>query len=205
MDKDQNKKKPQYNFKNQKLLLIYGLFTVFIGFVLFALVSVDGNDIKLYAIRPVLVILFSILFLYRGITNKERYNSLFFGLFLSVDSVIILLSDFSVIPYNIYQLWPVAVIACGLSLFISCFAHHKKLRASFCVPSIMLVIMGVIFLLFSLDIINMSFRVFAARWWPVLVIFSGIALVVLFIHNQKVVQSGNNKVLSDDDIDEALY
>ena len=67
----------------------------------------------------------------------------------------------------------------------------------------MLVFLGVFFLQFSLHIIKVPIRYFAAMWWPLLFIFVGIGLLITFFyiqHTKKaVLESGED---FDDDYED---
>ena len=51
-------------------------------------------------------------------------------------------------------------------------------------PAIMMLLLGVTFLLFSLRVFPVSFREFATRYWPFLIMLSGGGLVVIFFVQQ---------------------
>ena len=63
----------------------------------------------------------------------------------------------------------------------------------------MLVGMGFVFLLFSLDIVKVSLREAAAAWWPVLFVLFGIGMIVLFFYSQ---HTNNVPAQQNDDFDE---
>lgn len=194
-----NDEKQVKKIKFQKTLLILGLSLVLIGILLSVFIQVGFSAVKHYALRPIIVLLLSLVAFYRGFVAEKRTVPLFFGLFLFLCGIIILLADSSVIPFSIYQLWPVMVISCALSLFVSNLVVHKKIAASVLVPSIIILGMGIVFLLFALDVITVSIRTLVAQWWPILVVFFGMGLVILFFHNQRGLQNGKNKLFDDDD------
>ncbi len=85
-----------------------------------------------------------------------------------------------VLPFSPEHFWPIAVILCGISLMLTCIFKHRKIRGVYLFPSILIEILGLVFLLFSLDVIKISFSAFMAKWGPFVLIVAGIALVGVF-------------------------
>jgi hypothetical protein len=112
--------------------------------------------------------------------NGQKSRFLFWGLFLFSTGLLFLLINSGIIPYTIKQLWPVTGLFCGIALLCSGLYRQKRLGVSYLVPSAVLLLLSLLFLLFSMQIIHMSFRKFAITWWPLCLVIPGIALVVLF-------------------------
>jgi hypothetical protein len=127
--------------------------------------------------------------------RKSRY--LFWGLFLFLTGLLFLLINSGIIPYTIMQLWPLAGLFCGIALLCSGVYRRKRLGVSYLVPSAVLIVLSLLFLLFSMHIISISFRQFAITWWPLCLVIPGIALVVLFF-----IRSATSSVLSTVIIDD---
>lgn len=76
--------------------------------------------------------------------------------------------------------WPIAVIITGAAFLISDFFIYGKIRASFLFPSLLFVFLGIIFLLFSSNILHITFRRFISVSWPIILCISGVFLVILY-------------------------
>ena len=84
------------------------------------------------------------------------------------------------LPIGPEHLWPIAVLLCGICLLLTCVFKHRKIRGVYLFPALLIEVLGVVFLLFSLDVIKISFRLFMAKWGPLVLIFAGIVLVGVF-------------------------
>ncbi len=113
---------------------------------------------------------------------------LFFGMYLCLSGWLILIISLPVVPFSFGQLWPVEVILCGFCVFLTGIVKRHKVRNSYLFPSILLVVLGFFFLLFSLKIIKTSFVQFFSVWGPVLLILLGLSLVVVYLYQKN---SGN--------------
>jgi hypothetical protein len=49
------------------------------------------------------------------------------------------------------------------------------------IPSVVIIVLSLIFLLFSLRIISMSFRRFVVTWWPAILVAAGMVLIAVDI------------------------
>ena len=83
------------------------------------------------------------------------------------------------------RLWPVDVILSGLCLVATGLFKNHRLRTRYLFPGVGLCLMGTVFLLFSADIVKVSFYSVFRRWWPLLLVVLGLALVVLFACQQR--------------------
>ena len=87
----------------------------------------------------------------------------------------------NVLPFGPEHLWPIAVLLCGICLILTCVFKHQKLRGVYLFPSILIELLGVVFLLFSLNVIKISLSSFVAKWGPLMLILSGASLVGVFL------------------------
>lgn len=86
-----------------------------------------------------------------------------------------------VLPLGSENLWPIAVILCGFCLILTCVFKHRKIRGVYLFPSVLIEVLGIVFLLFSLDIIKVSFSTFMSKWGPLVLIFAGAVLIGVFL------------------------
>ena len=69
---------------------------------------------------------------------------------------------------------------CGICLILTCVFKHRKIRGVYLFPSLLIEVLGIAFLLFSLDVIKISLSLFVAKWGPLMLILAGAALVGVF-------------------------
>ena len=72
----------------------------------------------------------------------------------------------------------------GISLMPAGIYNFKRLRSIYLFPAITMILLGVFFMLFSLDIVKMSFAEFFINWWPLLLLIAGVLLVGIFFVQQ---------------------
>ncbi|MFO8064069.1 MAG: DUF5668 domain-containing protein [Spirochaetia bacterium] len=129
---------------------------------------------------PVLLILLGIWFLYEGYFRHRRDAYVFIGMFILLLGVFLLAAAAFVSSVAISTIWPVFMTITGLSLFAYGMRRTEATRMSFTVPGVAIVAISLVFLLFSLEIIDRSFSRLVAVYWPVLLILAG--AVLLSVH-----------------------
>ncbi len=202
MDSDDKKayrfiKLPQTKYRKEaNFILAVGLLLVFIG--LFVLVGNQEKATKIFAFRPVLSLSSGIILLFIALALTGESFSVFLGCFFVLMGVVFLLVDSHIIPYSFSEMWPTIMIASGLALFPAGLYRAKRIRTVYLFPAIMLVLLGICFLLFSLRVFPIPFRVFVSRFWPLLIIICGLGLVVMFFVQQ--VNSKTFPYMEDDSL-----
>ena len=96
--------------------------------------------------------------------------------------------DIGVISLSIKQMWPFSLLVFGIMLIPADFIRYGRLRTVFLFPAFMFIGLGAIFLLFSMGVVPFSFRRFISQCWPLILVFLGIGLILIFI-----VQKRHNK------------
>lgn len=115
-----------------------------------------------------------------------KWASTFFaGLYIFACGLLFMFIDFNVVEYGLNYLWPLFSVFGGICLILTCIFKHGKIRSVYFLPSLILIAMGGIFLLFSFRIIRLSFVGFFSKWFPFILIFFGAILVGVFIYQQK--------------------
>ena len=87
----------------------------------------------------------------------------------------------------------------GISLIFSAIFSKKRLTASLLVPSLFLIFLGVLFLIFSLDIVTKSLISVAINLLPWLLILSGFVLFGSFFYIQSGKQHISPELIEEDD------
>ena len=86
-----------------------------------------------------------------------------------------------VLPFGTAQLWPVGGMLSGVCLVLTCVFKHRKVRGVYLFPALLIEILGMLFLLFSLDVIKISLSYFIVKWGPLILILAGAVLIGVFL------------------------
>ena len=172
------------HYEKYKLVLICGLVFVLGGInILIAQFSpLDGYS---FLVVPSILLAIGIVIVYFSVLGKKSLFSLILGFLLFSAWLFFLLIFAELIPYSVSEFWPAMSIFIGAMLIPIAFIKYGFLPITFLLSAIVLVVLGGTFLLFSLDIIEMSFSEFASIWWPILIIAGGVALLSLFFYTRK--------------------
>ena len=168
------------------ILLAIGFVFIFAGLflLLHPFAAMANVEPFIHPFVNVCLILFGALCFYFALIKYHHAPLFFFGLYLCFVSVLFLLLSSGIMPWKFDDLWPLCVILCGVCLFFTCLLRHHRLFSAYLIPSVLLILLGAFFLLFSMDVISISFKEFVSRWWPAFLILIGIVLVVLFLYQQ---------------------
>ncbi len=190
-------KLPQTTYrKESNLVLALGLLLVLVG--LFVFVGNQESAVKVFAFRPIIVLAVGIVLLFCSLAFTGSSFSLFFGLFFFLMGIVLLLIDSGILPYGFSKMWPTIMIAAAFSLFPAGLYRARRVRTVYLFPAIMILLLGIVFLLFSLHVIPISFRVFVARCWPLLFIIVGAFLVITLFVQQ--LNAKNFPYMEDDSL-----
>lgn len=188
--------------KKYNTLLAVGISCIILGALMLVMRFASASFSFVSGVNVFAIIAGGVL-LYLCATTIHRAWTIFLGSFLILNGFFIFVVKLGVLPVGFRQLWPFIAILSAISLFFSGIYKFKRIVAVYFVPSLVLVFLGVFFLQFSLHIIKVPIRIFAAMWWPLLFIFVGIGLLITFFyiqHTKKaVLESGED---FDDDYED---
>lgn len=170
------------NRKEENALLALGLLLVLVG--LFIFVGKQESAVKVFALRPVILLGMGILLLFVSLALTGSSLSLFFGLLFLLMGSVLLLMDSGILPYGFSRMWPTIMISAALALFPAGLYKARRVRTVYLFPAIMMLVLGIVFLLFSLHVIPVSFRAVVSRCWPLLIMVSGVTVVAMFYVQQ---------------------
>ena len=189
--------------KTHDIILGTGIFLVVAGIAMLLCIALKVEPNMLIVI-PVGIIILGAICLFASYTRNKLVWRFFLGYFLTAAGFFSLVVSFSTLTPPMKKMWPIFVILCGVSYFVASFQCRKKLYASILVPTVGLIALGGMFLVFSLGIANVSFRYFVAQWWPVFVVLLGIILIIVYVYMQHSYNADNstNKVIADSDDDD---
>lgn len=131
----------------------------------------------LKSLWPVLLVIAGVWFLYEAFARVLRDAYVFIGMFALLLGVFSLLAETVLSPVTISGIWPVFMTITGVSLFA--YGLHRPWggRMSFTVPGVAIFAISLLFLVFSLDIVEQSFSRIVAVYWPLLFVVAGVVLL----------------------------
>lgn len=160
-------------------ILAVGIFITIAG--IFLLITFPaGMTLQPAVLRALITLVAGGLIIYYTFAVSRKSWMLCTGLFLFLTGILLLLIDAHIIPYSIGNLWPVVVMFGGVCILLSGGYRAHRLRPGFTVPAVAIILLGILFLLFSLDIITAPLSQVVALWWPVFLIIAGLGLVIMF-------------------------
>ncbi len=187
--------KPKFSFW-QNVMLACGMLLVLVG--IFLLAKFLSDSAKTFHIRSFIFATVAVILLFSAFAFTESGISVYLGIFCFLSSIVFLLMDNNIVHLGLSELWPCFVISAGLAILPASIYKFKRIRSVYLFPSILLLVLGIFFLMFSLDVFKFTLVQFISSWWPMILIICGIALVVIFF-----VQKSNKKdfpYLEDDSL-----
>jgi hypothetical protein len=158
--------------------LVFGVGFILIGIVL--LLYTAGFIIGPVSLWPLAPIMVGGFLLYRAFIGNGPESYVFIGIFVGLGGVVMLLLNTVITGFELSRIWPVFMTIIGISLYG--YGRQKAdvyNRMTYVIPSITIVVLSFLFLLFSLKIIETEFRSFVWTWWPILFIGFGVVLMAL--------------------------
>lgn len=139
--------------------------------------------------------------------TKKAYQ-LFLGLLIAGWGILLYLLEF-VLPYTMYQMWPVFVITTGIFLLITGLYKYHSFKFGFGIPAFVLICMGPYFMLFSFNIIKVSFSMVATVLGPVFMLLIAVLLIIFFFmqqkHSELIVNDDNRGDFEDEELDNSRF
>ena len=160
-------------------LLAVGILSIISGFLLFVS-SVETSDNLRSFLVPMLLIVCGAVFLYFTMCFTNSTFHLFLGMELCFAGVFSMLVVQHILPLSLREWWPIFVVFSGFAFFFAGLYRHRRMLAAYTLPSVLLIVLGLLFLLFSFHAVTISFRSFVAIFGPFVLIAGGVTLVILF-------------------------
>ncbi|MBR1404353.1 MAG: hypothetical protein IJ558_09250 [Treponema sp.] len=161
------------------MVLAAGVLLILAGLLLISYFSTEFTaGIPVWSIATMIV---GAVIFYLALTVFSMAVFFFLGLLVFFLGLCMTFVFTNVLPFGPEHLWPVAVLLCGICLILTCVFKHHRIRGVYLVPSVLIETLGVIFLLFSMNVITISLSVFVAKWLPLIFILFGAALVGVFM------------------------
>ncbi len=163
--------------KSPHLYFILALFFIVLGSG--TLLLTTGLLDKPLRLWPLVAFIAAVLYSYIGIANKRYSHALFIGSFIGCSALLNLVMG--LVGVRLADYWPLYAILAGLCLVPSGLMRYKAVRASFVVPAVSFVALGLFLAVFSFGFSSMSFKNFLSLWWPGLFVAAGLVLFVLWL------------------------
>ena len=160
------------------LLLAAGVLLIIAGLLLISRFSA-GFGVAL-PVGSITTMIFGAVIFYVAMTLVHWAVFFFLGLLVFFMGLCMTFVFTNVLPFGPEHLWPIAVLLCGICLLLTCVFKHRKIRGVYFFPTVLIEVLGGVFLLFSTKVIKVSLLVFIAKWGPLLLVLSGAALVGIF-------------------------
>lgn len=165
------------------IILAIGLLLILAG--LFLISYFSSGFIGRVPVSSVIMMFFGAVVFYVSLVWIKRAWTFFAGLYIFACGLLFTFIDFNVVDSGLDVLWPLFSVFGGVCLILTCLFKHGKLRGVYFLPSMILIVLGAFFLLFSFHIIRWSFVGFFSKWFPAILIFFGAVLVGIFIYQKK--------------------
>ena len=161
------------------ILLAAGVLFLLAGLLLYSR-FVAGPDSEIPVISICTMILGAVIF-YLAMTVIHWAVIFFSGLQVFCMGLCMTFMFSNILPIEPAQLWPIAVILCGICLVLTCVFKHRKVRGVYFFPAVLIEILGVVFLLFSMHIINITLSAFVGKWGALILVIAGAGLIGIFL------------------------
>jgi len=168
---------------------------LFLFCAIFAFVNSTPKMIDILTVIFLIIqFILGILIVIISVKKTFRATQLFIGLiFIFWDLLHVLITYLQ--PFSLKQAWPLFGVIVGILLFISGFYKYRKFKFGYVIPSFTLTAMGIWYSFFSFKLITKPFLTVASNLGPIFMFVIAIALIVLFLIQQK----HKEFVLSDDE------
>ena len=170
----------------------------FVFFVAICIVAFLKEDLlstnAVIATLLLLQIIFGAIVINTSILYTKKAYQLFLGMHIGGWGILLYLMHF-VLPFTMYQMWPVFLICSGFYLIVAGLIKYKSFKFGFGIPAITLICMGLWYSLFSFKIIKLSFSIVSTVIGPFFMLFVAVMLVLFFFAQKK-----HSKLVIQDDV-----
>ncbi|MDR1933957.1 MAG: DUF5668 domain-containing protein [Spirochaetales bacterium] len=158
-------------------MLIAGLIFLVAGGAL--LLRTTGSLTANLSLWPTIPVLIGLFLLHRAYVKNGADAHVFSGIFLILAGSFFLVLNTGGLESGFKQFWPLFMLFAGVSLFFFALKKKGAARIHMIVPAVAIILLSLLFLLFSLRIVSTSLRDFVVIWWPGILIFAGALLIIL--------------------------
>ncbi|MBN2735675.1 MAG: hypothetical protein JXR70_01760 [Spirochaetales bacterium] len=161
--------------------LILGVVSILLGgvFLLWTLDFLPSYE----NLWPVPIIFFGMVILYLVFIKGKNEIYIIPGMIFTFGGIFFLLMNTILSKESLERWWPVAMFITGISLLPYAYRKREKYQVAIIIPAIFIILLSLIFLIFSLGKPGINFTNFISDWWPVLLIISGLFLIMLYLNS----------------------
>jgi hypothetical protein len=124
------------------------------------------------------LIISGLLLLLRAFSSDGHEGNVFSGTFLALTGGFLLLWESALPAVELSLIWPIFMTIGGAALTSYGLKKGRDARLNLTVPGAVIIVLSLVFLAFSMDLIQASLAEVAVRWWPGLLVGVG-ALILL--------------------------
>ena len=165
------------------LVFLSGFFLMILG-ITFLLGSLEKSS-RITIFLAFMMVVAGALCAVWAIRLNKRSSYLFFASFFLMAGIFLFLSALGIISLPFSRAWPLLSIFSGLALLPAGWRRYGGFRPSYFVCSCAFVVLGFVFLVFSLRMVPFSFKDFIYAWWPLLLVLGGLTLVLISLGSKK--------------------
>ena len=163
--------------------LVFGVFFILLGTAM--LLYTNGILPNIWDFWPLMTLGFGLILLYFVFAKGAVDLYLFPGFLFSLVGLMFLIIKVLPPSVELKRIWPVFMTNTGIALWLYGYALKKERRYSIFIPAWSIILLSFVFIVFSLDIIKMSFLTFIRTWWPLIFLIFGSFLVIENILHRK--------------------
>jgi len=168
-------------------LLFFGVLFILIGVLL--QLWTTGYLPGFIDLWPVIFIILGFIAMYYVWVQDASEHYIFIGMFFILGGSYFLLINTVLSEGGIEQYWPFFMAITGISIIPYAMRKQGRQRMALIIPGVSITLLGLIFLIFSLDLVEISFRKFVIIWWPAFIILFGVILLALYLYKQQIEKS----------------
>jgi hypothetical protein len=128
-----------------------------------------------------LLIIFGIGYAILAIKLHRRSRYLFFSALFFQTGAFLLLETLNILPVGFPEAWPLLPIFTGIALLFAGWYRYRAYKSNYIILSAAFVILGIIMMIFALDLLSFSLAQFVRDWWPLLVLITALILALLIL------------------------
>ena len=164
-------------------LLVFGITLVLVGVVL--LLRTAGLVPEAGVVWVVVPLVVGVLLLYLAFAHNGPEGYVFVGMILTLVGVVLLLLNTVMSSVELFRIWPLFMTITGASLAVYANTKVQPARITLQIPSVAIILLSGVFLLFSLEVVERDFRRVVAMWWPTILIVFGAVLLWVYFRRSK--------------------
>ncbi len=132
------------------------------------------------ALWPLPLILAGLVFLYLVFIKNHTRLYTPAGALLTAVGIFLLLRNTVIPNVDMEQIWPLFMMITGFAILPYSARKSKNKRVAVIIPAVAIIGLSIIFLPFSLGLIDRNFISFVLQWWPTILLLIGALLVLSY-------------------------